>query len=185
MKYMGKTTGIWLFTLALACAGCGDDDDDGQDSDGGGARGGSSGRGGSGASGKGGGGGTSGSQADGGPRDAGDDAGDDEDGGDAEMTFFVSSEGSATGDLGGLSGADARCERLAQAVGRGSATWRAYLSADADADDGGTAIHARDRIGDGPWHNSKGRLLAANLSALHSLASRLDRRRHGHGGQEL
>ncbi|HMI89767.1 MAG TPA: hypothetical protein VK509_00310 [Polyangiales bacterium] len=169
---MGKTTGIGFFIMALACGACGDDDDDdGSDRDGGdAARGGSSGRGGNGGRGgatdpRGGNGGSGGSGS-------GDDASVDEDGGgdDEPMTFFVSSDGSMTGDLDGLSGADARCERLAQAVGRGSATWRAYLSAEGEGEDAGTPIHARDRIGTGPWHNSKGQLLAANLTALHALA---------------
>ena len=176
MKYIGKATGIWLFTVALACGGCGDDDDDGHDPDDGGAA-----RGGSGGSSGGRGGSSGGRGGDGGrggatdPRggSGGRDASVDEDGGgDLElMTFFVSSEGSMTGDLGGLAGADARCERLAQAVGRGSATWRAYLSAEGESDDGGTPIHARDRIGAGPWHNQKGQLLAATLTALHALPS--------------
>jgi hypothetical protein len=173
---MGKTS-IWLFTVLLASgswAACGDDDDDGQTSDGG-PRAGSGGRGGSGgSSGRGGAGGTGGTRADAGPNDGGagmDAMGPDEDGGDADMTFFVSSEGSMTGDLGGLSGADARCERLAQAVGRGSATWQAYLSADETSASNDTPVHARDRIGDGPWHNAKGQLVAANLAALHMLAS--------------
>ncbi|MBN9445293.1 MAG: lectin, partial [Bosea sp.] len=46
----------------------------------------------------------------------------------AEMSFFVTSAGSGKGaDLGGLAGADAICQRLAQAVGAGGKTWRAYL----------------------------------------------------------
>src|SRR5262245_44223723 len=43
------------------------------------------------------------------------------------LSFFVTSVTSTTGNLGGLSGADATCQRLAQAVGSGR-TWRAYLS---------------------------------------------------------
>ena len=85
------------------------------------------------------------------------------------MTFFVTSDGSMTGDLGGLDGADARCERLAQAVGRGSATWRAYLSAERTSASDATPVNARDRIGAGPWHNAKGALVAENVAALHAL----------------
>jgi hypothetical protein len=81
------------------------------------------------------------------------------------MNFFVSSQGSATGNLGGLAGADARCESLGAAVGMGGKTWRAYLSA--ELEDGG-AVHARDRIGDGPWYNFRGVLLANNLAELHA-----------------
>lgn len=60
------------------------------------------------------------------------------------MSFFVTSggNGAAAGDLGGVAGADARCEQLAAAVGAGDRTWRAYLSTD--------AVDARDRIGTGP-----------------------------------
>src|SRR5687768_17805976 len=45
------------------------------------------------------------------------------------MTFFVTSVGIGKGaDLGGLEGADRHCQSLAQAVGAGGKTWRAYLS---------------------------------------------------------
>ena len=45
------------------------------------------------------------------------------------MTFFVTSVGLGDGaNLGGLEGADAHCQSLAAAAGRGDATWRAYLS---------------------------------------------------------
>ena len=45
------------------------------------------------------------------------------------MTFFITSVGSGKGaDLGGLTGADKHCQSLAQAVGAGNRTWRAYLS---------------------------------------------------------
>src|SRR5215213_7182759 len=68
----------------------------------------------------------------------------------SDMTFFVTSAGSGKGaDLGGLEGADQRCQSLAQAAGAGGKTWRAYLSTQAVA--GATAVNARDRIGRGPW----------------------------------
>lgn len=83
------------------------------------------------------------------------------------MTFFVTSAGSGKGaDLGGLAGADQHCQTLAAAAGAGSATWRAYLSA--DAADGRPAVNARDRIGNGPWTNAKGVQIAANVADLHS-----------------
>ena len=48
------------------------------------------------------------------------------------MTFFVTSVGPGKGaDLGGLEGADRQCQALAQAVGAGNRTWRAYLSTQA------------------------------------------------------
>ena len=47
----------------------------------------------------------------------------------APMSFFVTSRGVGDGaNLGGLEGADAHCQMLAAGAGRGSATWRAYLS---------------------------------------------------------
>src|SRR5215470_200852 len=72
------------------------------------------------------------------------------------MTFFVTSVGSAKGaDLGGLEGADRHCQALAQAAGAGGHTWHAYLSTQ-----GTNAVNARDRIGRGPWRNSKGEVIA-------------------------
>ena len=82
------------------------------------------------------------------------------------MTFFVTSVGSGKGaDLGGMEGADRHCQSLAQAVGAGNRTWRAYLSA--SAADGKPAINARDRIGRGPWRNAKGVVIAKDIDELH------------------
>jgi hypothetical protein len=82
------------------------------------------------------------------------------------MTFFITSVGSGKGaDLGGLAGADKLCQALAQAVGAGNRTWRAYLSA--DASDGKPAVNARDRTGKGPWQNAKGVVIAKNVDELH------------------
>jgi hypothetical protein len=86
----------------------------------------------------------------------------------AQLGFFVTSDTSSTGDLGGLSGADARCQRLAAAAGAGSRSWHAYLSVEHDPDNGGNATNARDRIGDGPWYNANGVLVAESLDALHA-----------------
>jgi hypothetical protein len=83
------------------------------------------------------------------------------------MTFFVSSATSTTGNLGGLSGADATCQRLATAAGAGGHTWRAYLSADRDPETG-APVNARSRIGIGPWRNANGELIARNIDELHS-----------------
>jgi hypothetical protein len=84
----------------------------------------------------------------------------------ANMTFFVTSSGSGKGaDLGGLAGADRLCQQLAQAVGAGNRTWRAYLGA--QAADGQPAANARDRIGRGPWQNSKGVVIAKDVDELH------------------
>jgi hypothetical protein len=82
------------------------------------------------------------------------------------MGFFVTSVGSGKGaDLGGLAGADRHCQSLASAVGAGSRTWRAYLSATAAG--GAPAVNARDRIGAGPWRNAKGDLIASSVDQLH------------------
>jgi hypothetical protein len=77
------------------------------------------------------------------------------------MSFFVTST-SQGGNLGGLVGADATCQRLGAAAGQGNRTWRAYLSTQ-----GQGAVNARDRIGNGPWFNAKGVRIAANLADLH------------------
>ena len=79
------------------------------------------------------------------------------------MSFFVTSVGKGDGaNLGGLAGADAHCQALAAAAGRGSATWHAYLSTQ-----GSGAVSARDRIGGGPWYNARGQRVAQNLGDLH------------------
>lgn len=88
------------------------------------------------------------------------------------MTFFISSTGSGQGaNLGGLAGADALCQRLAGAAGAGGKTWRAYLSVPGTFPSATAAgvpgVNARDRIGNGPWHNAKGMLIARNVEHLH------------------
>ena len=83
------------------------------------------------------------------------------------MTFFITSTGPGNGaDLGGLDGADAHCRSLAAAVGAGDRVWRAYLST--TGRDGRPAVHARDRVGTGPWHNQAGVLIARDVTHLHS-----------------
>src|SRR5512145_2431799 len=90
------------------------------------------------------------------------------------MTFFITSVGSGKGgDLGGLAGADAHCQSLAQAAGAGTRTWRAYLSNFAPP--GVTPINARDRIGSGPWHNAKGVQIAQNVDDLHSANNKINK----------
>ena len=84
---------------------------------------------------------------------------------DNAMSFFITSVNPGNGgDLGGLEGADAYCQSLAESVGAEGRTWRAYLSTE-EADKRG--ISARGRIGQGPWHNAKGELIADNLTDLH------------------
>jgi hypothetical protein len=83
------------------------------------------------------------------------------------MSFFVTSTGRGFGgNLGGLAGADAICLLRATAVGRGDRQWRAYLSAPPSAE--APAVHARDRIGRGPWMNAYGIHIAASVDELHS-----------------
>ncbi|MET0165507.1 MAG: hypothetical protein ABW318_10945 [Vicinamibacterales bacterium] len=79
------------------------------------------------------------------------------------MTFFVSSTGSGMGgNLGGVAGADKLCQALAAKAGAGTRMWQAYLSTS------GPDVHARDRIGSGPWHNAKGVQIASNVAELHT-----------------
>jgi hypothetical protein len=80
------------------------------------------------------------------------------------LGFFVTST-MHNGNLGGLAGADAECQRLATAVGAGNRTWRAYLSTQGTQSE--PAVNARDRIGEGPWFNANGIMVAANLADLH------------------
>ena len=68
--------------------------------------------------------------------------------------------------MGGIKGADAHCQALAQNAGAGDKTWRAYLSV-TDLNGKG-AINARDRIGRGPWHNANGVRIAVDVDDLHS-----------------
>ncbi len=87
----------------------------------------------------------------------------------AGMSFFITSVGSGNGgDLGGLAGADAHCQKLAAAAGSTGKTWRAYLSTQ-----GEKAVNARDRIGKGPWFNAKGVAVAKSLDDLHGDSNNL------------
>ena len=81
-------------------------------------------------------------------------------------TFFITSVNPGRGgDLGGLAGADAHCERLASAAGVGGRNWRAYLSTQGTSVS--ASVNAADRIGNGPWVNAKGVTIARNLAELH------------------
>jgi hypothetical protein len=95
---------------------------------------------------------------------------------DRRMGFFVTSRGIGDGaNLGGLEGADRHCQALATAAGAGNRTWRAYLSLTATGAPAATGcnpyctppIHARDRIGNGPWYNARGQLIAGSVAELH------------------
>ena len=82
------------------------------------------------------------------------------------MSFFITSVGLGDGaNLGGLEGADAHCQQLAEAAGSKDQTWHAYLSAE--------GVNANSRIGSGPWSNAKGDVIASDVASLHSDAVNL------------
>ena len=86
----------------------------------------------------------------------------------SNMSFFITSMGKGDGaNLGGLAGADAHCATLAKAAGSTKTNWRAYLST-SPVQGGAAPVDARDRIGKGPWVNSKGVTIARNADDLHS-----------------
>ncbi len=66
----------------------------------------------------------------------------------------------------GLRGADKICAAVAEMSMPGSAAkqWRAFLSVASDAE--GQPVNAIDRIGDGPWYDRLGRLLAQTRADL-------------------
>ncbi len=79
------------------------------------------------------------------------------------MGFFITSVGIGDGaNLGGLDGADAHCRTLAAAAGAGDRTWRAYSSTQ-----GPGAVNPRHRIGEGPWANAEGLVMATSVENLH------------------
>jgi hypothetical protein len=103
-----------------------------------------------------------------------------------KFSFFVTSVGSMTalaeefgvgeegfggdlryGEATGLEGADKICRTIAERAmpGAGSKTWRAFLSTTAGGMNGGP-VHAKDRIGTGPWFDALGRTVAMTLTAL-------------------
>lgn len=93
---------------------------------------------------------------------------------DSKMSFFLTSNGPGDGaNLGGLEGADAHCQKLAESVGAGGRTWRAYLST--GGADGEMAVNARDRIGTGPWSNANGVQVASDVDDLHSDTNKLSK----------
>src|SRR3954447_13899989 len=80
------------------------------------------------------------------------------------MSFFITSVGKGDGaNYGGLAGADAYCQQLATAAGRGApVTWHAYMSTQ-----GSGAVNARDRIGNGPWYNANGQMVGRGVAQIH------------------
>lgn len=89
------------------------------------------------------------------------------------MTFFITTTSGPDGaNFGGVEGADKHCQDLATKAGAGGKTWRAYLST--QTEDGKPAINARDRIGKGPWVNTEGEEIAANVDELHSNKNKIN-----------
>ena len=92
----------------------------------------------------------------------------------ARFSFFVTSleamqqlSGSQLGfggKLGGLAGADMICQTIGERAGGRGKTWRAFLSVVRGPE--GTPVHAIDRIGNGPWYDKNGRLVAMNRQGL-------------------
>jgi hypothetical protein len=70
------------------------------------------------------------------------------------------------GKADGLSGADEICRQVAEGgmLGAGQKTWRAFLSAVAGPD--GAPVNAIDRVGNGPWYDRMGRLVAMSKADL-------------------
>lgn len=87
-----------------------------------------------------------------------------------KFSFFVTSlvavrresgnENGFGGNLGGLTGADEICRKIAEKslAGAGAKGWRAFLSTSSE--------NAIDRIGTGPWYDRAGRLVAMNIEGL-------------------
>lgn len=84
-----------------------------------------------------------------------------------EMSFFLATQGPVWGaNRPPVEVSDAHCTDLAYPQGFGHLNWRAYLtgtSADGEADQ-----IARERIGEGPWYNFYGVMIAEDLDQLHS-----------------
>ncbi len=79
-----------------------------------------------------------------------------------DMNFFLAVQGPSWGaDLGPVGVSDTHCHDLAYVQGYGHLTWRAYLT--------GTTARgeedeiARERIGEGPWYNFYGVMIAHRL----------------------
>ncbi|SEN15881.1 hypothetical protein SAMN05444354_13235 [Stigmatella aurantiaca] len=103
-------------------------------------------------------------------------------GGTGSFSFFVTSlesmrelsgsENGFGGDLRfgeatGLEGADKICRTIAEKAvpGSGQKVWRAFLSASTGGANGGV-VHAIDRVGEGPWYDRSGRLVATGKAGL-------------------
>lgn len=72
-----------------------------------------------------------------------------------------------TGEGAGLRGADKICKEIAELgmPGAGAKDWRAFLSTTKGGPNGGP-VHAKSRIGKGPWYDAAGRIVSMTLEAL-------------------
>jgi hypothetical protein len=85
---------------------------------------------------------------------------------DPRMSFFITSSNPGQGgNLGGLIGADAYCQKLADQAKNPKREWSAYLSTSKNGPV--SEVNAKDRIGSGPWYNYNGDLIANNVEELH------------------
>ena len=85
----------------------------------------------------------------------------------AEMNFFVVLQGPTWGpDQPDVRISDSHCHDEGYGEGFGHLTWRAYLTG--SAEDGEEGEIARARIGEGPWLNYYGVMIAENVDQLHS-----------------
>jgi hypothetical protein len=89
----------------------------------------------------------------------------------AALTRLSGSEAGFGGDLrygeqDGLTGADKICREIAESSlkGSGNKGWHAFLSATQGPNGG--PVHAIDRIGEGPWYDRLGRLVATSRTDL-------------------
>ena len=84
-----------------------------------------------------------------------------------EMNFFVAIQGPTWGaDRPPVGISDAYCHDLAYGEGFGQLTWHAYLTGTSADGEGGEV--ARERIGEGPWYNYYGVMIAEDVAQLHS-----------------
>lgn len=83
------------------------------------------------------------------------------------MSFFVATNPKGTGNLGGIASADQICQNNAQAAGglNFNRIWHAYVSQEPRGNL--PRLNARDRIGEGPWYNAKGVMIAGSVADLH------------------
>ena len=77
----------------------------------------------------------------------------------ANMGFFVAARSRQGRRPEQLGRAPTHCQSLPRPRSAQAAAWHAYLSTN--------TVNAEDRIGDGPWYNAKGPLIAQSVADLH------------------